>query len=55
MMYFTLEVFRRLANQNHGHIHVMLEFEFSPLCFSHSVNNWSLIHALEPGSKISIS
>ena len=25
MLYFTLEVFRCLANQNHGHICVMLE------------------------------
>ena len=26
MLYFTHEVFRRLANQNQGHVHVMLEF-----------------------------
>ena len=26
MLYFTNEVFRRLANQNRGHIHVMLEY-----------------------------
>ena len=26
MLYFTGEVFRRLANQNRGHIHVMLEY-----------------------------
>ena len=25
MLYFTLEVVRRLANQNRGHISVMLE------------------------------
>ena len=25
MLYFTGEVFRRLANQNRGHIYVMLE------------------------------
>ena len=25
MLYFTNEVFRRLANQNRGHIRVMLE------------------------------
>ena len=29
MLYFTMEVFRRLANQNRGHIRVMLEFEFN--------------------------
>ena len=26
MLYFTGEVFRRLANQNRGHIRVMLEY-----------------------------
>ena len=26
MLYFTDEVFRHLANQNRGHIHVMLEY-----------------------------
>ena len=26
MLYFTREGFRRLANQNRGHIRVMLEF-----------------------------
>ena len=29
MLYFTGEVFRRLANQNRGHIRVMLEFAFN--------------------------
>ena len=28
MLYFTGEVFRRLANQNRGHIRVMLEHIF---------------------------
>ena len=28
MLYFTGEVFHRLANQNRGHIRVMLELEF---------------------------
>ena len=31
MLYFTPEVFRRLANKNRGHIHVMLEYLFSRL------------------------
>ena len=26
MLYFTDQVFRRLVNQNWGHIHVMLEY-----------------------------
>ena len=29
MLYFTGEVFRRLANQNRGHIRVMLECVFA--------------------------
>ena len=28
MLYFTYEVFHHLANQIHGHIHVMLESAF---------------------------
>ena len=28
MLYFILEVFRSLANQNRGHIRVMLEYLF---------------------------
>ena len=29
MMYFTIEVFRDLANQDRGHIHVMLEYNLT--------------------------
>ena len=28
MLYFTGEVFRRLANQNRGHVRVMLEYMY---------------------------
>ena len=28
MLFFTHEIFRRLANQNRGHVGVMLEFLF---------------------------
>ena len=32
MLYFTSEVFRRLANQNRGHIRVMLKRTFAHKC-----------------------
>ena len=32
MLYFIIEVFRRLANQNRGHIHVMLEYDCTEQC-----------------------
>ena len=34
MLYFTLEVFHRLANQSHGHICVMLQSDFDLATFS---------------------
>ena len=39
MLYFTLEVFRRLANQNRGHIRVMLEYLFFFLYILNIENN----------------
>ena len=39
MLYFTGEVFRRLANQNRGHIRVMLEYTFIQV-YTCLINCW---------------